>query len=122
LTRIAPDAFYESSLQLILIPKNVEIFGSKRFSSCGSLSSIFRDMIGWRLVRRMTNHLSKSLAASSLTLPRPHEIRKRKESYSTRRLDIVKHAIFQVSSDAAILTSNCSEEIPSGEIIACLRK
>jgi hypothetical protein len=40
LTRIESEAFYESSLESILIPMNVEILGSKCFSSCESLSSI----------------------------------------------------------------------------------
>jgi hypothetical protein len=40
LTRIESRAFYDSSLQSILIPSNVEILGSKCFSNCKSLSSI----------------------------------------------------------------------------------
>jgi hypothetical protein len=40
LIRIESSAFYESSLESILIPNNVEILESKCFSSCYSLSSI----------------------------------------------------------------------------------
>jgi hypothetical protein len=40
LTRIESEAFYQSSLQSILIPSHVEILGSKCFSNCKSLSSI----------------------------------------------------------------------------------
>jgi hypothetical protein len=40
LTRIESKAFSESSLESILIPKNVEILGSECFSYCKSLSSI----------------------------------------------------------------------------------
>jgi hypothetical protein len=40
LTQIESGAFYKSSLQSILIPRNVEILGSQCFSFCMSLSSI----------------------------------------------------------------------------------
>jgi hypothetical protein len=40
LTRIESEAFYNSSLQSILIPRNVEILGLNCFSDCKSLSSI----------------------------------------------------------------------------------
>jgi hypothetical protein len=40
LIRIESEAFSPSSLQSILIPRNVEILGSKCFSSCNRLSSI----------------------------------------------------------------------------------
>jgi hypothetical protein len=40
LIRIESSAFSFSSLQSIVIPRNVEILGSKRFSECKSLSSI----------------------------------------------------------------------------------
>jgi predicted metal-binding protein len=40
LTGIESSAFSSSSLQSILIPRNVEILGSKCFSSCKQLSSI----------------------------------------------------------------------------------
>jgi hypothetical protein len=40
LTRIESETFYGTSLQSILIPRNVEIFGSECFSNCRSLSSI----------------------------------------------------------------------------------
>jgi uncharacterized protein YuzB (UPF0349 family) len=40
LTRIESEAFYESSLESILIPRNVEILGSGCFSYCKSFSSI----------------------------------------------------------------------------------
>jgi hypothetical protein len=40
LTRIESKAFDQSSLSLVIIPRNVEILGSKCFSFCESLSSI----------------------------------------------------------------------------------
>jgi hypothetical protein len=40
LTRIESEAFSSSSLQSILIPRNVEIIGSQCFADCKSLSSI----------------------------------------------------------------------------------
>jgi hypothetical protein len=40
LTRIESEVFSFSSLQSILIPRNVEILGSERFSYCESLSSM----------------------------------------------------------------------------------
>jgi hypothetical protein len=40
LTRIESVAFQNSSIQSIFIPRNVEILGSRCFSSCKSLSSI----------------------------------------------------------------------------------
>jgi hypothetical protein len=40
LTRIESEAFYESSLESILIPSSVEILGSSSFSYCESLSPI----------------------------------------------------------------------------------
>jgi hypothetical protein len=40
LTRIESEAFYESSLESIMIPNNVEILGPQCFSHCKSLSSI----------------------------------------------------------------------------------
>jgi hypothetical protein len=43
LTLIESGAFYESSLQSIIIPRNVRILGSKCFSFCESLSSITFD-------------------------------------------------------------------------------
>jgi hypothetical protein len=40
LARIESEVFYESSLESIIIPRNVEILGSNCFSYCKSLSSI----------------------------------------------------------------------------------
>jgi hypothetical protein len=40
LTRIESELFSSSSLQSIIIPRNVKILGSECFSKCGSLSSI----------------------------------------------------------------------------------
>jgi hypothetical protein len=40
LRRIESGAFYKSSLESILIPRNIKIVGSKCFSNCESLSSL----------------------------------------------------------------------------------
>jgi hypothetical protein len=72
LTRIGSAIFYDSSLQSILIPRNVEILGSSCFSDCESLSSITFESNS-----RLTRIESKAFCGSSLQsilIPRNVEI------------------------------------------------
>jgi hypothetical protein len=76
LTRIESKAFSKSSLQSILIPRNIEILGSKCFSSCKSLSSITFESNS-RLTRIESEAFSKS-SLQSILIPRNVEILGRK--------------------------------------------
>jgi hypothetical protein len=59
--RIESEAFSNSSLQSILIPRNVEIFGSQCFSNCESLSSVTFESNS-----RLTRIESSAFSSSSL--------------------------------------------------------
>jgi hypothetical protein len=72
LTRIESEAFYEASLQSILIPKNVEILESASIFCCESLSSITFESNS-RLTRIESEAFSYS-SLQSILIPRNVEI------------------------------------------------
>jgi hypothetical protein len=88
---------------------------------CSSTArAIFRDMHIRLLARLMTNNLSESLAAYSLTLPGRDEIRKREKGGSTRGPETPPQGRFSVRPDTAILKAHCHEEILDDEVITAV--
>jgi hypothetical protein len=72
LTRIESEAFLSSSLQSILIPRNVEIVGSECFSRCVSLSSITFEFNS--LLTRIESEAFSSSSLQSILIPSSVEI------------------------------------------------
>jgi hypothetical protein len=72
LTRIESNTFYESSLQSILIPNNVEIFCLRCFSRCKSLSSIIFESNSH--LRRIGSNAFSNSSLQSILIPNSVEI------------------------------------------------